>query len=1097
MITYLIEVSICWLLFYGIYILLLRKETFFNINRWYLLTTLGLGLVIPMFRVDFTSLFYTEPASVVYLAEGFSELEYVIADSVEKAQEVDYSWLTFVKAIYFLGVFIAFSKFLYGFRQIYSLYRTGAVTQKGKYKLVVTEKPHLPFSFFNYLFWHKDTALEDTDSGKIITHELAHINQWHSLDVLFLEILGILLWFSPPIYWYKKSLRAVHEFLADAYVLRDTKKKQYGHLLIRQVQSGMQISLANNFIHSQLKQRINMMTRNQSRRKELMRYLPALPLLLLMVLVFSNKNVQHNFNETKVKAGLVFENIWEGDFDPKVAKEKMQVAFRDGSNGWFTESGEAMDLDVQKMKELHRECKRQIVKFSENESAIKLLMMEVAAENGYKVSFSGADMRYSEIKEFKKGEAIKMQIDEGNLPTSKILTDTPPIFPGGEKEMLRFIYRNIKYPAQARAKGIYGNATIQFVVEKDGSISNLQALGDVGGGIQEELLRIGKLIKNFPTKWTPAKKNGEAISAVYELPIAYRLEGENADGTPFTMKDNGSKKDNAVVVIGYYKGDEQKEKKQADPIFKEVDEMPRYPGCEEGKMSKEALTECAQNKMLTFIYTNIKYPEQARKQGIEGTVVVKFVVDKTGKITTKELVRGIGGRTGEEVLRVVGEMPNWIPGQKDGKAVSVFYHLPVKFKLSPDAKKELKDLSELRMEGGAKRLYIVNGEEFKGELEDLNPDDIVTIDVKGEDAETVKKYGDKAKNGVVEIQLKSDKTAKKVIKDLEKDLPELKINGNKGAKPLHIVNGEEFKGDLNELNPDDIESINVVKGEAAFKKYGDKGKNGVVEIKLKGKKTKKKGQIPTQTASGEKIFKVVDNMPLFPGCDATAGYSETLRNCANQKMLEFIYQNVKYPAAARKEGIEGVVVVRFLVEKDGAISGAEILRNVGGGTGEEALRVVNLMKEQHIKWIPGEQDGKKVNVNFNLPVKFKLADDVKEELESKKEEKKNIIYHPEAPQIPIGYKEETVTFDGGKKELTLNVFPNPVQDQLSVTLQGAAKNIVITVFDITGKAFFREKVNAFDGVLHKTVDLQNATKGTLIVNVRHKGKDYQKKVIMQ
>jgi len=327
MITYLIEVSICWLLFYGIYRLLLSKETFFNINRWYLLSALGLGLAIPMFTVDFTSLFYTEPSGVVYLAEGFSELEYVIADSVEKAQKVEYSWLTLVKAIYFLGILVAFAKFLYGFRQIYSLYRTGTVTQKGKYKLVVTETPHLPFSFFNYLFWHKDTALEDTDSGKIITHELAHINQWHSLDVLFLETLGILLWFSPPIYWYKKSLRAVHEFLADAYVLRDTKKKQYGHLLIRQVQSGMQISLANNFIHSQLKQRINMMTRNQSRRKELMRYLPALPLLLLMVLVFANKKVQNNFKETKVKASLAFENIWEGDFDPEIAKEKLSAAY--------------------------------------------------------------------------------------------------------------------------------------------------------------------------------------------------------------------------------------------------------------------------------------------------------------------------------------------------------------------------------------------------------------------------------------------------------------------------------------------------------------------------------------------------------------------------------------------------------------------------------------------------------------------------------------------------------------------------------------------------------------------------------------------------
>ncbi len=1046
MITYLIEVSICWLLFYGIYMLLLSKETFFHINRWYLLSALGLGLAIPLFTVDFTSFFYAEPTStVVYLAESFSELEYVIADSVEKAEEVEYSWLTFVKAIYFLGVFAAFAKFLYGFRQIYSLYRTGTVTQKGRYKLVVTEQPHLPFSFFNYLFWHKDTALEDTDSGKIITHELAHINQWHSLDVLFLETLGILLWFSPPIYWYKKSLRAVHEFLADAYVLRDTKKKQYGHLLIRQVQSGMQISLANNFIHSQLKQRINMMTRNQSRRKELMRYLPALPLLLLMVLVFSNKNVRHNINETTAMASLAFEELSPNlltalidtedtrFFTPEEIRQKLVDAYNKKISFNFTgvtpaeEEVKKME-DSGKMKNLHKACKALIEKYPDNEANIKALMKEVALENGYSVRFNGENIIYhsidptdqqaaaemfkllvvngasvgntkpiipsSEIQtmetlspeqaverfgeengkngavlitsdawtvlEAKDGATILVRkdaadmYDDGNhtikvpdgMEKDKAFTDTPPIFPGGKEEMLRFIYRNIKYPAQARAKGIYGSVKMQFVVEEDGAISNLQALGDVGGGIQEEILRIGRLIKNFPQKWTPAKKDGVAIRTVYELPIEYRLEGENADGTSFTMKKKeGPKKENAIVVVGYYK-ENSGLTQQPDPVFKEVDEMPRFPGCEGEEMPEKALTDCAQKEMLTFIYSNIKYPEQAKKQGIEGTVVVKFVVDKHGKITTSELVRGIGGRTGEEVLRVVGEMPTWIPGQKDGKAVNVFYHLPVKFKLAPDAKKEV--------------------------------------------------------------------TAKK------------------------------------------------------------------------------KGKVPTHTTSGEKIFKIADQMPLYPGCDATTGYSETLRDCANQKMLEFIYQNVKYPEAARKEGIEGVVVIRFLVEKDGTISDAEILRNVGGGTGEEALRVVNLMREQNIKWIPGQQDGEKVNVNFNLPVKFKLAGEVKEEIKNA-ENKENVIYHPTAPQIPIGYKDEAITFDA----ITLNVFPNPAKDQLSITLQGKAKNVLVTVFDITGKEFFREKINAFDGTSHKTIDLQNVAKGTLIVNVRHKGKDYQKKVIVQ
>ena len=1094
MITYLIEVSICWLLFYSIYLLLLRKETFFTINRWYLLSTLGLGLLIPLFTVEFAAVFYEEPTnSVVYLAEGFSELEYVIEASVEEAKGIEYSWLTLVTLLYILGVIAAFVRFLYGFRQICSLYKAGTIIKKGNYNLVVTQTPHLPFSFFNYLFWNEGMALEDKDSGKIITHELAHINQWHSLDVLFLEFLGIALWFSPPIYWYKKSLRTVHEYLADAYVLRDTKKKQYGQLLIRQVQSGMQVALANNFIHSQLKQRINMMTRNKSRRKALTRYLPALPLLLLMVLVFSNKNVQQNFNETTAKASLAFEELspevlkalvatedvrFLGDFDPVKVKAKMRIAYRDGSIGWFTEDGKTMDSDTQKMKELDRESKRLIAKYPDKESTIIMLTMEVATENGYSLHYVGESMRYRAIKNFKKGEEIKMEIDKENLnlplfsndkdkirtfiyeninwptiveekeiyglintsflirkdgsminikiksdldksvneevrrvlklmqieptkwspakidgkavdmvydlpfnirqegygdsgiwfdkgeKTKEGLTwnyfsginkestkgkkesnfeaiDKKPHFSGGEKELLKFIYTNIKYPVEARNKGVYGEMIVQFGIEKDGNMSNLKVKNDLGGGLKEEVLRVMKMVQEMPVKWTPATKNGEAVRSTYELPFEYHLEDENGDSPSFTKTHKGIH----IVIIGRTKAI-NKEKK-ADAVYKEVDEMPRFPGCEDKTGTKEAINTCAQQEMLQFIYSNIKYPAAARKAKIEGTVVARFIVDKKGQINKIEIVRSIGGDTDAEVLSTIEKMPNWIPGKKDGKVVSVIYNLPVKFRLEKD------------------------------------------------------------------------------------------------AKPIQS----------------------------------------------------QRPKIPKETMDGEPIYKVAEVMPRFPGCEGEEGDNTTLKNCADMKMLEFIFKHVKYPAEARKKGTEGVAVVRFLVEKDGTISDAELLRNPGEGTGEEALRVVNLMAEQNIKWTPGLQDGKPVNVNFVLPVKFKLAEDAKAAIREAAEAEKAT----EQPKdlLKWGSPAENVTFNLSGNSLILNAFPNPAREKLTVTLEGKAKNIVLTVFDATGKEYFRKQIQAFDGQSYETIDLSNAPKGTLIVNVRHKGKDYQKKVIVQ
>jgi periplasmic protein TonB len=117
----------------------------------------------------------------------------------------------------------------------------------------------------------------------------------------------------------------------------------------------------------------------------------------------------------------------------------------------------------------------------------------------------------------------------------------------------------------------------------------------------------------------------------------------------------------------------------------------------------------------------------------------------------------------------------------------------------------------------------------------------------------------------------------------------------------------------------------------------------------------------------EEIFKVVEDMPRFPGCEDTANKDER-KKCAEQKMLEYIYKNIKYPAIARENGVEGTVVITFVVETNGSITDATIARDIGATCGQEALRVVNMMP----KWIPGKQRGNAVRVQFNLPVKFKL-----------------------------------------------------------------------------------------------------------------------------
>lgn len=124
---------------------------------------------------------------------------------------------------------------------------------------------------------------------------------------------------------------------------------------------------------------------------------------------------------------------------------------------------------------------------------------------------------------------------------------------------------------------------------------------------------------------------------------------------------------------------------------------------------------------------------------------------------------------------------------------------------------------------------------------------------------------------------------------------------------------------------------------------------------------------PPPSSQRAEIFKVVEEMPAFPGCEEKTDRTEK-KKCSTEKMNTFIYSNLLYPEIAKESAVQGIVVVRFAVEKDGSLTNIEVVRDIGAGCGEEALRIVKAMP----KWNPGKQRGREVRVQFNLPVKFKL-----------------------------------------------------------------------------------------------------------------------------
>lgn len=130
---------------------------------------------------------------------------------------------------------------------------------------------------------------------------------------------------------------------------------------------------------------------------------------------------------------------------------------------------------------------------------------------------------------------------------------------------------------------------------------------------------------------------------------------------------------------------------------------------------------------------------------------------------------------------------------------------------------------------------------------------------------------------------------------------------------------------------------------------------------------------PPKDEGEPEIFKIVEQMPRFPGCEDIQGGNDIKKQCADKKLLEFVYENIEYPSVARESNVQGSVVASFVVNTDGTIEKVTIMRDIGAGCGAEVQRILALMNERGIKWEPGRQRGKAVKVQFILPVKFVLA----------------------------------------------------------------------------------------------------------------------------
>ena len=599
--AYFLKINVAIALFYAFYRLFFHKDTFFHWRRMALLCFFAISMLYPLLNIQGWIKAH-EP--MVAMADLYATI-LLPEQVVTPTQATVINWqeviTQFAKIIYWSGMLLLTARFFVQLGSIIRLHFQCSKSNIQGVRVHLLKKETGPFSFFHWIFIHPQSHTE-SEISEIITHEETHARQYHSVDVLFSEIMCIFCWFNPFIWLMKREVRGNLEYMADHRVLEtghDSKSYQYHLLGLAHHKAAA--NLSNSFNVLPLKNRIKMMNKRRTKEIGRTKYLMFLPLAALLMIV---SNIEMVARTTE-----------------KFAKEMM---------------GQAMTQVI-----------------PEPEIAT---IPELPAEEIQKPTLP----QDKKIKE-------TMETHSKSVPDSVVfeVVEEMPDFPGGMKALMEYLSQNIKYPAEAHAKGIQGRVIVCFVVKKDGSIDNIKVVRSVDPYLDKEAIRV---ITAMP-KWKPGKQRGETVNVKFTVPVAFRLTGpepakaeeiKQSDLEEVVVVGYGLKEDSNPDAVGVKAGD-------TEPTFKVVETMPKFPGGTAG--------------LMKYLARSIKYPTIAQKNKEQGRVIIKMVVGKDGSLSDIKVLRSVSPSLDAEAIRVVGNMPKWEPGQQRGQAVAVEYTLPIVFRL--------------------------------------------------------------------------------------------------------------------------------------------------------------------------------------------------------------------------------------------------------------------------------------------------------------------------------------------------------------------------------------------------------------------------------
>ena len=248
LVLYLLQSGISLVLLYTVYWIFLRKDTFFVVNRTFLVTSVMFSLLFPLLQIEW--LFPSEMSSTYYI---LLDVVTINSSKIESTFANNLTAIQVLLVVYLTGISIFTIRFFFQLTQLGIMVWKNGISRHEGLRIVFIDSNYSPFSFFNLIFINRK-EINQQNIKEIITHEQVHIRQKHSADLILLEIMTIIQWFNPFVWFYRTSLKSVHEYLADEGVLlKGYNPVNYQNLLIGQYM-GIQVNdLTNNFNHSLLK----------------------------------------------------------------------------------------------------------------------------------------------------------------------------------------------------------------------------------------------------------------------------------------------------------------------------------------------------------------------------------------------------------------------------------------------------------------------------------------------------------------------------------------------------------------------------------------------------------------------------------------------------------------------------------------------------------------------------------------------------------------------------------------------------------------------------------------------------------------------------